>query len=141
MASRNPDDPPDRGRGTAGALSATVREMRVSATVCIDRPSTQVWALLADLERIADWAPGIRSATCPVGLESGTGAVRHCRLTGGIELVETFTAPGGEVLTVVFWQLWEGGRLAPMAGTTVWISATSRASTSAKCPVSMSTAA
>ncbi|MEN9646414.1 MAG: hypothetical protein RL238_3083 [Actinomycetota bacterium] len=66
--------------------------MRVSAAVCIDSPIEQVWALLVDLERIVDWAPGIRSAECPVGRESGTGAVRHCRLAGGINLVETFTA-------------------------------------------------
>lgn len=65
--------------------------MRVTASVCIDRPAHDVWALLADLERIVEWAPGIRSARCPSGRESGTGAVRHCRLTGGIDLVEHFT--------------------------------------------------
>jgi carbon monoxide dehydrogenase subunit G len=66
--------------------------MRVSATVCIDSSADRVWALLDDLERIIDWAPGIRSAECPSGLESGAGAERHCRLAGGIELTERFTA-------------------------------------------------
>lgn len=60
-------------------------------TVCVDVPAPQVWALLADLERIADWAPGIRSARCPLGRESGLGALRECQLTGGIELIENWT--------------------------------------------------
>lgn len=60
-------------------------------SVCVDAPAREVWTVLADLPRITEWAPGIRSARCPTGRESGVGAVRHCELTGGIELVEQWT--------------------------------------------------
>lgn len=62
--------------------------MHLSMTVCIDAPTDDVWRHLADLESIALWAPGIRTAQCAPGRERGVGAERVCELTGGITLVE-----------------------------------------------------
>ncbi|NRA87677.1 MAG: SRPBCC family protein [Rhizobiales bacterium] len=42
----------------------------------IELSATAIWAVLADLEALAEWAPGIDGATVTSELKSGVGAVR-----------------------------------------------------------------
>ena len=51
----------------------------MTASVCIDAPVAEVWAVLADLEAIPRWVPAIKRAHCPAE-RSGVGASRVCEL-------------------------------------------------------------
>lgn len=62
--------------------------MTVELSICIAAPIGKVWALLADLESFASWAPGIRAARCTPGREHGAGAERVCDLAGGLTITE-----------------------------------------------------
>lgn len=51
----------------------------MTASVCIDAPVAQVWAVLSDLEAIPHWVPAIKHAHCPAQ-RRGVGASRVCEL-------------------------------------------------------------
>ena len=71
--------------------------LRLSASVCIDAPPEQVWADLARLEAIELWSEPVLSARCAPGRDRGVGAVRVCRLRGGLLGYAQF--PGGAAST------------------------------------------
>ena len=53
---------------------------RVRASVFIDAPSEAVWEVLADLEGISRWNPGVADSRLTSERVSGEGATRHCDL-------------------------------------------------------------
>ena len=53
--------------------------MKLTSTVCIDAPPSQVWAVLSNLEAIHHWVRAIRHSHCP-GQSRGVGALRVCEL-------------------------------------------------------------
>ena len=58
---------------------------RIENTIRVDRPVEEVWALLGDLGRVAEWVPGIASARIE-------GSRRICTMdNGGGEIQEEIT--------------------------------------------------
>ena len=51
----------------------------MTASVCIDAPVAEVWALISELEAIPRWVPAIQKAHCPTQ-RRGIGASRVCEL-------------------------------------------------------------
>jgi Polyketide cyclase / dehydrase and lipid transport len=72
-----------------------------------------VWAALARLEAIELWSEPVLSARCTPGRDRGVGAVRVCRLRGGLELVER-------------WVSWDEGRSFTYEGTGIPLVASAR---------------
>jgi carbon monoxide dehydrogenase subunit G len=54
----------------------------MTRSVCIDAPTSAVWAVLSDLDAIHVWVDSIRHSHCPAG-DRGVGAVRLCELKQG----------------------------------------------------------
>lgn len=66
--------------------------IRLTNVACIEASRDKVWAVLADLENVNLWVETIKSARCDENANSGTGALRTCQLTGGLEIKERWTA-------------------------------------------------
>lgn len=64
---------------------------RVSSQLTIDAPREQVWEVLADLEAVQDYNPGVKTARLVSDASGGLGAGRHCDLAPGGYLVEQVT--------------------------------------------------
>jgi carbon monoxide dehydrogenase subunit G len=66
--------------------------MKVSGSVCVDAPASQVWAALSELESIHLWSESIRRSYCVGERTRGVDAVRVCELGGNVTVKETFVA-------------------------------------------------
>lgn len=64
----------------------------LSASVCVEAPTDEVWARLAKLEDIALWSETVRAARCDGAIARGVGAERTCDLAGGITITERWTS-------------------------------------------------
>ena len=56
----------------------------------IDASPAEVWAVLADFEHLADWAPGVSHSSAMTPVPPGVGATRRVQ-AGRVTLVETIT--------------------------------------------------
>ncbi|ARN73835.1 SRPBCC family protein [Oceanicoccus sagamiensis] len=64
----------------------------LKASACIEAPVDQVWAVLADLERISEWSEAVVSASCPGPLSRGVAAERECVLSNDLCIKERIVA-------------------------------------------------
>jgi hypothetical protein len=71
--------------------------INLSASVCIEAPTREVWARLARLEDIPLWSEAVVEARCEGAISQGAGAERTCDLVGGFTIKER-------------WLAWEEGR-------------------------------
>jgi carbon monoxide dehydrogenase subunit G len=62
--------------------------MKLTATVCVDAPVSQVWAVLSDLDSIHLWSDSIHHAYCEGELTRGVDAIRVCELGGNVTIKE-----------------------------------------------------
>jgi len=60
----------------------------MKSSVCIKASAKDTWAILSDLEKIADWVEPVQSAHCPGDKSRGVGAKRVCLLNGNVEIFE-----------------------------------------------------
>lgn len=60
----------------------------IEATVTIDASADKTWAVLADIESVAMWAPTVTAAVRTSERDSGVGASRHCDLVEGFGTLE-----------------------------------------------------
>lgn len=61
-------------------------------TIRIDAPPEAVWAVLASLDALAAYDPGVAKSTIVSAVESGPGAARRCELAPGGWFEEKVTA-------------------------------------------------
>ena len=61
---------------------------KLSSEIRIKAPVGQVWAALADLERVQQFSPGVAKAYYTTDSKEGVGAGRHCDLQGPSGWVE-----------------------------------------------------
>lgn len=64
--------------------------MKMITTACIEAPVEKVWATLADVTNIVQWAP-VESASCVGDKKTGAGTKRVCNLKGGVTIEEEWT--------------------------------------------------
>jgi hypothetical protein len=64
----------------------------LEASVCIEAPTSEVWAGLARLEDIRLWSETVLDARCEGPTTQGIGAERTCDLKGGIQITERWLA-------------------------------------------------
>src|SRR6266540_1262856 len=64
----------------------------LAGSVCIDAPSDEVWAQLANLEDIQLWSEAVVHARCEGSVYRGVGAERTCDLRGGVTITERWLA-------------------------------------------------
>ncbi len=53
-----------------------------SDTIVIDAPLTAVWGVLADIDSVHEWNPGVIASRKTTPVEHGLGACRRCELGG-----------------------------------------------------------
>lgn len=80
------------GRSRARDEGAVRSMGEVSREILIDTPAERVWALLADLEGVAAWAPNIARCRLLSAIRRGVGATRRVRHVTGITLEEEVVA-------------------------------------------------
>lgn len=75
---------------------------KLSSEIKINAPAQQVWAALADLERVQQFSPGVAKASYTTDSKEGVGAGRHCDLQGPSGWVEERVTEWneGESLTI-----------------------------------------
>ena len=59
----------------------------VAREIQVDAPIEKVWAVLADIEAVQDYSPGVVKSYCTSDMREGVDASRHCDLlhTGTVE--------------------------------------------------------
>ncbi|MFK8023946.1 MAG: SRPBCC family protein [Ilumatobacter sp.] len=62
----------------------------ITETITVNRPSTQVWSLVADFGAIAEWAPNVAHSSLTTEQSTGIGAVRRVQV-GRNALLEEVT--------------------------------------------------
>lgn len=60
----------------------------IEASVTIDASADKTWAVLADIESVAKWAPTVTTAVLTSDQDSCVGALRHCDLVEGFGTLE-----------------------------------------------------
>ena len=66
--------------------------IRLYASVCIEAPTSIVWARLAKLEDIQLWSEPVLHARCDGAISQGVGAERTCELAGNRIIKEQWVA-------------------------------------------------